>query len=64
MLLGDFVAKMTQAVGITPCAPCKRRQAEWNAWHAQMTGRAPPPTPSTRTFVIETHNGQLLRVTR
>lgn len=28
--LGDVVAGMTKAVGIQPCAPCKRRQAYLN----------------------------------
>jgi hypothetical protein len=28
MRLGDVVARMTQAMGVQPCAPCKRRQ-EW-----------------------------------
>src|SRR5271157_5595757 len=27
---GDAVARMTQAVGIQPCPPCKRRQAALN----------------------------------
>lgn len=29
--LGDVVAAGTKAVGIKPCAPCKRRQAALNA---------------------------------
>lgn len=29
---GDVVARMTSAVGIKPCAPCKRRQAALNRW--------------------------------
>ena len=29
---GDVVARMTGAVGIKPCAPCKRRQAAMNRW--------------------------------
>ena len=28
--LGDVVAGVTQAVGVKPCAPCKRRQALLN----------------------------------
>ena len=28
--LGDTVAKMTKAVGIKPCEPCKRRQEKLN----------------------------------
>lgn len=28
--LGDVVAKATSAVGIKPCAPCKRRQEALN----------------------------------
>jgi hypothetical protein len=28
--IGDAVARMTQAVGIQPCPPCKRRQAALN----------------------------------
>ena len=30
--VGDVVARMTSAVGIKPCAPCKRRQAALNRW--------------------------------
>jgi len=29
---GDVVARMTSAVGIKPCAPCKQRQAKLNRW--------------------------------
>jgi hypothetical protein len=29
---GDVVARVTNAAGITPCAPCKRRQATLNRW--------------------------------
>lgn len=29
---GDVVAAMTNAAGIKPCAPCKRRQAKLNRW--------------------------------
>lgn len=28
--LGDVIARATQAVGIKPCPPCKRRQAYLN----------------------------------
>jgi len=28
--LGDAIARATRAVGIQPCAPCKRRQAALN----------------------------------
>ena len=28
--LGDVVASATQAVGITPCVPCKKRQERLN----------------------------------
>jgi hypothetical protein len=30
--VGDVVARATQAVGIKPCTPCKRRQATLNRW--------------------------------
>jgi len=30
--LGDVVARVTGAVGIKPCAPCKGRQARLNRW--------------------------------
>lgn len=29
---GDVVAKITGALGIKPCAPCKKRQAALNRW--------------------------------
>lgn len=29
---GDVVARLTRAVGIKPCEPCKRRQAWLNQW--------------------------------
>jgi len=29
--IGDAIAKVTSAVGIQPCAPCKKRQAALNA---------------------------------
>lgn len=29
--LGDVIATVTSAVGITPCAKCKKRQAKLNA---------------------------------
>lgn len=29
---GDVVARMTSAVGIKPCAPCKQRQEKLNRW--------------------------------
>lgn len=42
--LGDVVAAGTKAVGIPPCAPCKRRQAALNAatpgWVAAALGAA------------------------
>ena len=64
MLLGDFVAKITQAMGVAPCQPCKQRQAALNAWHAQVTGQPAPPQPPTQTFIIDARNGQVVRVTR
>lgn len=30
--VGDLVARATRAVGVQPCAPCKRRQATLNRW--------------------------------
>ena len=30
MGLGDVIARMTQAVGVKPCTPCKQRQEELN----------------------------------
>lgn len=29
--VGDTVAKVTHALGIEQCPPCKERQADWNA---------------------------------
>lgn len=34
--LGDAVARITQAAGVSPCPPCKRRQ-EWLNQHARLT---------------------------
>jgi hypothetical protein len=31
---GDLVARLTRSLGIPPCAPCKHRQAQLNAWWA------------------------------
>jgi hypothetical protein len=30
--LGDAIARVTQAIGITPCDGCKRRAAALNHW--------------------------------
>lgn len=30
--LGDVIERATSAVGIKPCAPCKKRQAALNRW--------------------------------
>lgn len=37
--LGDMIAKLTSAVGIQPCEPCKRRQEMLNAIGARATRR-------------------------
>lgn len=29
---GDLVARITTAVGVKPCEPCKRRQQALNRW--------------------------------
>lgn len=28
--LGDYIAKITSAVGVKPCGECKERQKKWN----------------------------------
>lgn len=37
--LGDLVAKATSAVGIKPCAPCQKRQAQLNGMFPQVLRR-------------------------
>ena len=55
MLLGDAIAKLTSAIGIKPCTPCKARQDALNKWHAQMTGQQ---IPGANTYLLEVHDGQ------
>jgi len=41
--LGDVIARITGAMGIQPCAPCKQRQAALNRagdWGAEQASRA------------------------
>lgn len=40
MLLGDYIAAMTTAIGIPPCGGCEKRKAWLNAAHAWILGRA------------------------
>ena len=35
---GDYVARATRAVGVQPCAPCKRRQAALNELGDRLMG--------------------------
>jgi hypothetical protein len=53
MWLGDMVAAVTSAFGVKPCAPCKARQAQWNAWHQKVAGVPQQPQLQPGEFLIE-----------
>ena len=58
MKLGDAIAKVTNALGVAPCEPCKKRQEQLNALGTKVAqavrGKAPPPPPNFQDAEPET----------
>lgn len=59
MLFGDLIAKLTTALGVRPCPPCKRRQQALNQWHLQRLYN-----PGRSQYVLEVAAGRVVGVHR